>query len=57
MQRIGNLVDLEKRCKMSIWLQNLASIQARPSPVKFDDLAEKTEYGPISNLFTKAFSR
>ena len=30
-----NLVDLEKCCKMSIWLQNWASIQQRTSLDKF----------------------
>ena len=35
VQRIVNLVELEKRWKMSIWLQNLASIQPRTSPPKF----------------------
>ena len=30
-----NLVDLEKCCKMSIWLQRSASIQPRTSPPKF----------------------
>ena len=34
VQRIENLVDLKKRWKMSIWLQNLASIQPRTSPPK-----------------------
>ena len=37
VQRIANLVDLEKRCKMSIWLQKSASIQPRTSPLKFDE--------------------
>ena len=54
VQRIGNLVDLEKRCKMSIWLQNFASIQPRTSPVKFDHLAEKSEKDTVSNLAPKA---
>ena len=57
MQKHVNLVDLVKSFPTNIFLQHLASIQKRTSPVKFDDLAEKTEYGPISNLFTKAFSR
>ena len=34
VQRNANLVDLEKRCKMSIWLQKSASIQPRTSPYK-----------------------
>ena len=40
MQKFVNLVDLEKRCKMSICLQRLVPIQPRTSPVKFDHLAE-----------------
>ena len=36
VQRIANLVDLAKRCKMSIWLQKSALIQPRTSPLKFD---------------------
>ena len=36
VQKDVNLVDLEKCCKMSIWLQNLASIQPRTSPSKLD---------------------
>ena len=35
VQKYVNLVDLEKCCKMSIYLQNLASIQPRRSPPKF----------------------
>ena len=35
VQKDVNLVDLEKCCKMSIWLQNLASIQPRTSLSKF----------------------
>ena len=31
----------------------LASIQKRTSPIKFDHLAEKSEYASISNLSTK----
>ena len=38
MQKNAHLVDLEKRCKMSIWLQKSASIQPRTSPIKFDHL-------------------
>ena len=53
MQRIRNLVDLEKRCKMSIWLQNFALIQPRTSPLKFDNLAEKSEKDSVSNLASK----
>ena len=43
VQRCGNLVDLEKRCKMSIWTQKSALIQLRTSLLKFDDLAENFE--------------
>ena len=53
MQRIGNLVDLEKRCKISTWQQNFASIQPRTSPIKFDHLAEKSEKDTVSNLAPK----
>ena len=34
----------------------MASIQKRTSPVKFDDLAEKSENGSTSNLSTKVKS-
>ena len=37
----------------NIYLQNLASIQKRTSPVKFAHLAEKSGKGSISNLSTK----
>ena len=53
MQRITNLVDLEKCCKMSIWSQKSALIQKRKSVLKFDDLAEKSEKDSISNFRTK----
>ena len=53
VQRIGNLVDLEKRCNMTIWLQHFASIQPRTSPLKFDHLAEKSEKDSVSNLAPK----
>ena len=35
MQKYVHFVDLEKWRRMSIWLQNLASIQRRTSPDKF----------------------
>ena len=54
MQRCDNLVDLEKRCKMSIWTQKSALIQLRTSLLKFDDLAEKSERSSVSNFSTKA---
>ena len=56
MQRhvLVNLVDLVKSFPTNIYLQNLASIQKRTSPVKFAHLAEKSGKGSISNLSTKA---
>ena len=56
MQKHVNLVDLVKCFPTHILLQKLASIQKRTSPVKFAHLAEKSEYGSISNLSTKASS-
>ena len=53
MQKHVNLVDLVKSFPTSIYLQNLASIQKRTSPVKFAHLAGKSEKGSISNLSTK----
>jgi len=57
VQRCDNLVDLDKSCKMSIYLQNLVPIQLRTSRLKFDDLAEKSEKASRSNLYTKASAR
>ena len=57
MQKHVNLVDLVKSFPTNIYLQNLASIQKRTSPVKFAHLAEKSEKGSISNLSTKAPTR
>ena len=54
MQKHVNLVDLVKSFPTNIFLQNLASIQKRTSPVKFAHLAEKSGKGSISNLSTKA---
>ena len=54
MQKHVNLVDLVKSFPTNIFLQNLASIQKRTSPVKFAHLAEKSENGSMSNLSTKA---
>ena len=51
-----DLVDLVKSFPTNIFLQNLASIQKRTSPIKFAHLAEKSEKGSISNLSTKAIS-
>ena len=53
MQKHVNLVDLGKSFRTNIFLQNLASIQKRTSPIKFAHLAEKSENGSISNLSTK----
>ena len=54
MQKHVNLVDLVKSFPTNIYLQNLASIQKRTSPVKFAHLAEKSGKSSISNLSTKA---
>ena len=53
MQKHVNLVDLVKSFPTNIFLQNLASIQKRTSPIKFAHLAEKSEKGSISNLSTR----
>ena len=53
MQKHVNLVDLVKSFPTNIFLQNLASIQKRTSPIKFAHSAEKSENGSISNLSTK----
>ena len=57
MQKHVNLVDLVKSFPTNIYLQNLASIQKRMSPVKFAHLAEKSGKGSISNLSTKVFDQ
>ena len=54
MQKHVNLVDLVKSFPTNIFLQNLASIQKRTSPIKFAHMAEKSEKGSVSNLSTKA---
>ena len=56
MQKHVNLVDLVKSFPTDIYLQNLASIQKRTSPLKFDHLAEKSAKGSISNFSTKVAS-
>ena len=56
MQKHVNLVDLVKGFPTNIYLQNLASIQKRTSPVKFAHLAEKSGKGSISDLSTKAIT-
>ena len=48
-----NLVDLVKSFPTNIFLQNLASIQKRTSPLQVAHLAEKSENGSVSNLLTK----
>ena len=53
MQKHVNLADLVKSLPTNIYLQNLASIQPRTSPLEFDHLAEKSENGSSSNLSTK----
>ena len=53
MQKHVNLVDIVKSFPTNIFLQNLASIEKRTSPLKFDHLAEKSDRGSISNLSTK----
>ena len=57
MQKHVHLVDLVKSFPTKIYLQNLASIQKRTSPLKFDHLAEKSEKGSISTLSTKVPGR
>ena len=54
MQKHVNLVDLVKSFPTNIFVQNLASIQKRKSPIKFAHFAEKSEKDSISNLSTKA---
>ena len=56
MQKHVNLVDLVKSFPTKIFLQNLASIQKRTSPIKFAHLAEKSTNGSISNLSTKVWT-
>ena len=56
-QKHVNRVALVKSFPTDIYLQNLASIQKRTSPVKFAYLAEKSGKGSISNLSTKALPR
>ena len=57
MQKHVNLVDIVKSFPTNIYLQNLASIQKRTSPVKFAHLAEKSGKGSISSLSTKVGAR
>ena len=53
MQKHVNLVDLVKSFPTNIFLQNLASMQKRTSPIEFARLAEKSEKSSISTLSTK----
>ena len=53
MQKHVNLVDLVKSFPTNIYLQTLASIQKRTSPLEFAHLAEKSENGSIKNPSTK----
>ena len=53
VQKHVNLVDLVKSFPTNIFLQNLASMQKRTSPVTFAHLAEKSGKGSTSNLSTK----
>ena len=57
VQRCGNLVDFEKRCKITPWTQKSALIQLRKSRLKFDDLAEIFERSSVSNFSTKVLPR
>ena len=56
MQKHVNLVDLVKSFPSNIYLQNVASIQKRTSPVKFPHLAEKSGKSLISKLSAKAIT-
>ena len=56
MQKHVNLVDLVKSFPTNVFLQNLASIQKRTSPVKFAHLAEKSGKASISNPSTKVMT-
>ena len=47
VQKHVNLVDLVKSFRTNIFLENLASTQKRTSPIKIDDLAEKSDEGSI----------
>ena len=55
MQKHVNLVDLVKSFPTNIFLQNLASIQKRTSPVKFARLAEKSWKGSKLRTFQPRF--
>ena len=48
-----HFVDLGESFPTHIYLQNLASIQPRTSPIKFAHLADKFVKGSVSNLSTK----
>ena len=57
VQRCGNLMDFEKRCKMRPWTQKSVLKQLRTSLLKFDDLAEKSEKSSVPNFSTKPRTR
>ena len=53
VQMCDNLVDLDKRSKMTIELQKSVPIQPRTSPLKFDGLGEKSGKDTVPYLSTK----
>ena len=57
MQKHVNLVGLVQSFPTNIFLQNLASIQKRTSPIKFAHLAEESDNGSVSNLSTKVSAK
>ena len=60
MQKHVNLVDLVKSFPTNIFLQNLASIQKRTSPIKFAHLAEnqsKIRYRTFQLRWGKGYTR
>ena len=56
MQKDVNLVDLIKSFPTNILLQNLASIQKRTSPIKFDHLAENQSRVRYRNFQIRSFA-
>ena len=57
VQKHVNLVDLVKSFPTNIYLQNLASIQPRTSPLKFAHLVEKSESALRYRTFVWFFSQ
>ena len=55
VQRIANLVDLEKCCKMSIWTQKSASIQPRTDRRKWSSSAARPGGGAPPRIWAKTF--